>query len=82
MNDAVRVPGAQPIPYRNQAARERTDQLFTVSETAQMLGLKEATVRVRIARRRLTFVKLGRSVRVPFSAIDDMVRNNTIPASR
>jgi excisionase family DNA binding protein len=44
------------------------------------MGLKEATIRVWIARRKLAFVKLGRSVRVPSEAIEEMIVANTVPA--
>ncbi len=61
----------------------KTDEgqrLVTCAVAAEMLGLKEPTIRVWIARRKLPSVKLGRSVRVPAAAIAELIRLNTIPA--
>jgi excisionase family DNA binding protein len=55
-------------------------RLLTCAEAAAELGLKEATIRVWIAQRRLVSVKLGRAVRVPAEAVEEMIRANTIPA--
>jgi excisionase family DNA binding protein len=54
--------------------------LLTCAQAGEALGLKEATVRVWIARRKLAFVKLGRAVRVPSEAIEEMIAVNTVPA--
>jgi len=59
---------------------ESRPRLLTCTEAAQELGLKEPTIRLWIARRKLPSVKLGRSVRVPAEAIDDLIRTSTIPA--
>jgi excisionase family DNA binding protein len=59
---------------------ERLGRLLTCAEAAEMLGLKEATVRVWIARRKLTYVKLSRSVRVPADAVEDLIMRGTMPA--
>ena len=55
-------------------------RLLTCAQAGEALSLKEATIRVWIARRKLAFVKLGRSVRVPQEAIDEMITDNTVPA--
>ena len=55
-------------------------RLLTCAQAGEALGLKEATIRVWIARRRLAFVKLGRAVRVPSEAIDEMIAANIVPA--
>ena len=59
---------------------EPRGRLLTCAQAAEAMGLKEATVRVWIARRKLSFVKLGRSVRVPAEAIEEMIVANTVPA--
>lgn len=51
-----------------------TDKLLTVRETAERLGLREATVRKWIMTRRIAYVKLGRSVRVPKGVVADLIR--------
>jgi excisionase family DNA binding protein len=55
-------------------------RLLSCAEAAAELGLKEATIRVWVARRRLPSVKLGRSVRIPLEAIDRFIQENTMPA--
>lgn len=57
-------------------------RLLTCAEAAIELGLKEATIRVWIAQRRLESVKLGRAVRIPSSAIESLIQENTLPARR
>ena len=55
-------------------------QLLTVKQAAEALGLKVATIRVWIAKRRLPRVNCGRAVRVPAEAIAEFIEHNTIPA--
>jgi len=55
-------------------------RLLTVAEAAQALGLKPATVRAWLLRRRLPRVSCGRAVRVPAEAIAEFIERNTIPA--
>lgn len=59
--------------------KEVNSRLLTVTETAEALGLKESTIRAWVMRRKLPFVKLGRSVRIPENFIDELVRTNTVP---
>ncbi len=52
--------------------------LLTVKETAEVLGVKASTVRAWIHRReKLEVVKVGRAVRIPESAVQRFVRENT-----
>ena len=55
-------------------------RLLTVAEAAQALGLKPATVRAWLLRRRLPRVSCGRAVRIPAEAIAEFIERNTIPA--
>jgi excisionase family DNA binding protein len=59
---------------------EGQGRLLTCAAAAHELGLKEATIRAWIARRKLPSVKLGRAVRVPADAVEELIRANTIPA--
>jgi excisionase family DNA binding protein len=59
---------------------EPRGRLLTCAQAGEAMGLKEATIRVWIARRKLAFVKLGRAVRVPSEAIEEMITDNTVPA--
>jgi excisionase family DNA binding protein len=54
--------------------------MLTVIEVGQRLGLKPATIRMWIAKRKMAHVKLGRSVRIPETEIDRVIRENTVPA--
>jgi excisionase family DNA binding protein len=58
--------------------------MLTVAQVAQRLGIKEATVRLWLAQRRISYIKLGRarksSIRVPETEIDRLIRNSTVPA--
>lgn len=54
--------------------------LLTVPQAAERLGMKVPTIRLWIAKRKLAHVKLSRSVRVPESEIDRLIRENLIPA--
>jgi excisionase family DNA binding protein len=55
-------------------------QLLTVKQAADALGLKVATIRAWVARRRLPRVNCGRAVRIPADAIAEFIERNTIPA--
>ena len=56
-------------------------RLLSVDESAQRLGLKPATIRAWLLRRKnLPFVRCGRAVRIPLEAIERFIQENTIPA--
>jgi excisionase family DNA binding protein len=54
--------------------------MLTVADAANRLGIKEGTLRLWLAQRKLGHVKLGRAVRVPESEVERLIRENTIPA--
>jgi excisionase family DNA binding protein len=56
--------------------------MLTVEQVARELGLKESTIRAWTLRRKISFVKLGRCVRIPRSEVDRLIRENTIPVRR
>jgi excisionase family DNA binding protein len=53
--------------------------LLTVREAAARLALREGTVRFWLADRRLPKVKLGRAVRIPREAIEELIARSTTP---
>jgi excisionase family DNA binding protein len=55
-----------------------TDTLLTVQEVAERLGTSVAFPRRLILERRIRFVKLGRHVRIPESAVTAMVEAGTV----
>jgi excisionase family DNA binding protein len=56
------------------------DQLLTVKQAADAMGLKVATIRAWLSRRKLPRVNCGRAVRIPAEAIAEFIERNTIPA--
>ena len=54
------------------------DPLLTVAEAAEQLGTTERFPRRLIAERRIRFVKVGRHVRIPSSAIVEYVKAQTV----
>jgi excisionase family DNA binding protein len=55
-------------------------QLLTVKQAADALGLKVATIRAWLSRRKLPRVNCGRAVRIPADSIAQFIERNTIPA--
>lgn len=54
--------------------------LLTVAEVAERLAVREGTVRLWLAQRRLPRVNCGRAVRIPAEAIEAFITRNTVPA--
>ena len=54
-------------------------QLLTVKQAADALGLKVATIRAWLLRRKLPRVNCGRAVRIPADAVEKFIAENTIP---
>ncbi len=54
--------------------------MLSVSQVAEALGLKPATIRAWIAQRKLGHVKLGRAVRVPRTEVERLLREGAVPA--
>ena len=58
----------------------RSKDLLTVAEAAAVLGIKEATVRAWILKRKVTYVKLGRVVRIPAKELEMLIERATVPS--
>jgi len=56
--------------------------MLRVCEVAAKLGIKECTVRLWLSQRKLTHVKLGRSVRVTEEELKRFVEEHVIPRRR
>ncbi|MDX2295394.1 MULTISPECIES: excisionase family DNA-binding protein [Streptomyces] len=54
------------------------DRLLSVNEVAELLGTTVRFPRRLIEERRITFVKVGRHVRIPESAVTAFVTANTV----
>ena len=53
-------------------------KLLTVQQAAERLGTSVRFPRRLIAERRITFVRVGRLVRIPESAIEDLIVEGTV----
>jgi len=61
---------------------EAKRELLTVRAAAAELGLSVACIRSWISARRITFVRLGRAIRIPRSVVVQLIEQNTVPARR
>lgn len=59
-----------------------TGPLLSVKEVAVRTGWRPCTVRKKILRREIAYVKLGRSVRIPESEVTRLIMNGFRPALR
>lgn len=57
-----------------------TGTLLTVDQAAERLGTSVRFPRRLIAERRITFVRIGRHVRIPEAEIDAMIATGTVEA--
>jgi excisionase family DNA binding protein len=55
-------------------------EMLKVSQAAQALGVKPATVRSWIWKRQIGYVKVSRSVRIPAAEVDRLIECGTRPA--
>ena len=55
-------------------------RLLTVGEFAFATGQKPATIRQRLWRRELPYVKIGRNVRLRAELVDELIEAGTVPA--
>lgn len=55
-------------------------RLLTVVQTADQLGLSARTIWTWVYARKLGVVRLGRSVRIPQAAIEELIESGSIPA--
>lgn len=54
------------------------DRLLTVGQAAELLGTSERFPRRLISERRITFVKIGRHVRIPEKALAQFIEAATV----
>jgi excisionase family DNA binding protein len=54
------------------------DHLLTVAQVADLLGTSERFPRRLIAERRIRFIRVGRHVRIPESALSDFINAGTV----
>lgn len=59
-----------------------TGRLLTVAQVAERLNTSQRYPRRLIEERRITFVKIGRHVRIPESAVDDLITSGLVEPVR
>ena len=57
----------------------QSEQLLRIPEVAEQLSLRPVTIRAWLARRKLSFVRVGRSIRIPRSEVDRVLTEGTVP---
>jgi excisionase family DNA binding protein len=67
--------GKSGMPARSAVPVER---LLTVRQVAELLGTSERFPRRLIAERRIQFVRVGRHVRIPKSALAEYIKSGTV----
>lgn len=68
------------VKEENKGAMKYETQLLDISETAELLRLKESTIRSWILKRRIPFVRLGRRVFVRRAECERLIEQNTVKA--
>jgi excisionase family DNA binding protein len=58
------------------------ERYLSVAQVAERLGTTERFPRRLVAERRITFVKVGRHVRIPESALSAFIEANTVQPGR
>jgi excisionase family DNA binding protein len=59
-----------------------TDRYLSVDQVAELLGTSARFPRRLIEERRIRYVKLGRHVRIPESAVEEFIRSRTVEPIR
>lgn len=57
---------------------EKSERLLTLEESADVLGTGVRFTRRLIAERRIRFVKIGRHVRIPMTALEEFIDAATV----
>ena len=61
---------------------QQVEQLLTVTQVAELLGTTERFPRRLIAERRIRFVRVGRHVRIPVSAVGEFITAGLVEPMR
>jgi excisionase family DNA binding protein len=54
--------------------------MLSVRQVADLLGLQESTVRAWVLRRRIPYLKIGRTVRIERAALEALFEASRVPA--
>lgn len=53
-------------------------KLLRVVEMAEVLGLKPSTIRAWLLHRKIRYIKIGRSIRIPAEVVDELIEAGTV----
>ena len=70
----------RPDQVKTGLFRDPHDDLLTVAEAAEYLGTGERFIRRLVAQRRISYVKLGKYVRLQRSALDGFIDAGRVPS--
>ena len=56
----------------------QSDQLLRIPEAAELLTLRPVTIRAWLVRRKLSFVRVGRSIRIPRSEVERVLTEGLV----
>jgi excisionase family DNA binding protein len=62
-------------------AKAPQTQMLTLSQAAQLLGLKPVTLRAWAARRKITVQRLGRAIRISANEVERLLEESLVPAT-
>lgn len=69
----------RPSRTDQRLVRAPGDELLTVAQAGDYLGTGERFIRRLVAQRRISYVKLGKYVRLQRSALDDFIAAGRVP---
>jgi excisionase family DNA binding protein len=71
-----------PRTHEATADPPRTERLLTKAEAAEVLNVTLRFVNRCVVERRVRFVRVGRHIRIPASALDEFIAEQTVPPVR
>ncbi len=57
----------------------QSEQLLRIPEVAEQLTLRPVTIRAWLVRRKLAYLRIGRSIRIPRSEVDRVLSEGMVP---
>jgi excisionase family DNA binding protein len=76
------MPKKPPVRVYTRRAAASSAKLFTVPQAADYTSMSEVTLRHWISSRRIDVVRIGRAVRIPRAALDNLIERGLVPAHR
>jgi excisionase family DNA binding protein len=71
---------SRPTPLSAATGRAAQDELLTIGQAGEYLGTGERFIRRLVAQRRISYVKLGKYVRLQRSSLDAFIEAGRVPS--